>query len=201
LRIALHAPLSIVSLSVAVLLAALLFIAAASAQESVTVDMGPAEGPDGGGDQTGTVTLTAMDDQTEVVVDIDPSPDGATVEQPAHIHAGTCADIGAVEFPLTNVVNGQSTTVVDVSLADLQAGTYSINVHKSGDEVGVYTSCGDIPQTQATATATTTAGSVPDTGGPPTSESGLPSSIYLLIGAIGLLVVGGTGLVLARQRS
>lgn len=193
------------ALAIAIGGAALFAGAGASAQTAVTVDMGPAEGPDGGGDQTGSVTLTAMDDQTEVVVDIDPSPDGATVEQPAHIHAGTCTDIGAVEYALENVVDGQSTTVVDVSLADLQAGTFSINVHKSGDEVGVYTSCGDIPQADGDATdaptATASPASVPDTGGPPSADTGVGMATYLLIAAAALIVSGGAGFAWAVRRN
>jgi hypothetical protein len=202
LRIALTLPLFSLVL-VAALAGALLSAGdGAHAQQTVTVDMGPAEGPDGGGDQTGTVTLTAMNGQTQVVVDIDPSPDGASVAQPAHIHAGACATIGAVEFPLTSVVNGQSTTTVDISLADLQAGAYSINVHKSADEVGVYTSCGDIPAAAgATATATGTAAAVPSTGGPPAGEGTASTAVYLLLAAAALLAAGATSLVIVRRRN
>jgi hypothetical protein len=194
----------IAALAIAALSAALLVAGSVSAQAStVTVTMGPAVGPAGGGDQTGTVTLTDMGAQTQVVVDIDPSPDGAAVEQPAHIHASTCSAIGAVEYPLTNVVNGQSTTVVAVSLATLQAGTFSINVHKSGAEIGVYTSCGDIPKvaasTTAAATTAVTAGAVPSTGGPPSTESGL-SAAYLLVAAAVLVSAGGAGFTFAARR-
>lgn len=169
------------------------------AQESVTVNMGPTEGPDGGGDQTGTVTLNAMDGQTEVVVDIDPSPDGADVEQPAHIHAGSCDNLGAVEYPLENVVNGQSTTVVDVSLADLQADTFAINVHKSGEEIGVYTSCGDIPAAAGdTPSPTATAADAPQTGGP-TDNGSTSTATYLLL-AIGAVAIAGSGALIFRFR-
>ncbi len=119
---------------------------AASAQEAVTVTMSATTGPDGGGSQTGTTILTAMGNQTEVVVSIDVSPDGSDVEQPAHVHAGTCGDnLGAVVHVLTNVVDGGSTTVIDATLESIRTGDFSINIHKSGAEVGVYVSCGVIP--------------------------------------------------------
>lgn len=119
---------------------------AASAQEAVTVTMSATTGPDGGGSQTGTATLTGMGNQTEVVVSIDVSPDGSDVEQPAHVHAGTCGDnLGAVVHALTNVVDGGSTTVIDATLESVRTGDFSINIHKSGAEVGVYVSCGVIP--------------------------------------------------------
>lgn len=165
---------------------------ASALQETVTVALGPAEGPDGGGDQTGTATLTAAGDQTEVVVSIDPSPEGADVEQPAHIHAGTCGDnLGGVEYPLTNVVDGSSTTTVDASLDSLQTGDFAINIHKSGEEIGVYVSCGNIPAA---------ANGLPDTGGLP-AESGNSTQAwsYLLIAA-GVLALLGSGTLALRLR-
>lgn len=160
------------------------------AQESVTVSMGPATGPAGGGDQTGTATLTAQDGQTEVVISIDPSPDGAEVEQPAHIHEGTCENLGGIVHPLTNVVNGSSTTVVDASLNSLLSGTFAINVHKSGDELGVYVSCGDI---------TAPAEGLPSAGGPPGSEGGVAPWTYLLVAAGVLALLSGGALALRRR--
>jgi hypothetical protein len=64
-------------------LLALLVIGAAPAQETVTIPM--REQNQSG--QSGTATLKAMGDQTEVTLDIRPGPAG--VDQPAHIHEGT----------------------------------------------------------------------------------------------------------------
>lgn len=65
--------------------------------------------------------------------------------QPAHIHVGSCPTPGAVKYPLTNVSNGVSDTVLDVDLNTLiQLGPLAINVHKSETESGVYTSCGNL---------------------------------------------------------
>ncbi len=77
---------------------------------------------------------------------------------PAHIHAGTCAELGDVVVPLTNLeeVAGEavgpesafaidtSTTYVDLPLADIIAGGHAINVHLSDEEIGTYIACGDI---------------------------------------------------------
>jgi hypothetical protein len=69
------------------------------------------------------------------------------VDQPAHIHPGTCSKLDPKpKYPLKTVHDGQSeTTLEGVTLADLQKGTYAINVHKSTKEIPVYVSCGNIP--------------------------------------------------------
>ena len=192
--------LFILSLSAALLVAAL-FVGrtadTASAQQgTATVTMSAATGPDGGGSQTGTVALTANGSQTEVVINIAASPDGATVEQPGHIHSGTCDNLPSslldVVYPLTNVVNGASTTTVDATLESLHKGVFAVNIHKSGDELGVYVSCGNIPPA---------AGMVPTTGGPPPASSdSVSAQTYLLIAAGALALLGGGALALRFRR-
>jgi hypothetical protein len=106
--------------------------------------------PVGGSGQSGYATLTARDLKTEVVISVSSGPAG--VAQPAHIHDVTaqgganCALPPKVVYPLTNVVDGKSTTVVDVSLAALQAKPYAVCIHKSPQEATVYTAEGGIPQ-------------------------------------------------------
>jgi predicted lipoprotein with Yx(FWY)xxD motif len=107
---------------------------------SITITLGP--GRDG--DQNGTATLTAKGNQTLVVVNIKPGPTG--VEQPDHIHVGDCPVPGAVKYPLTNIVDGKSSTTVDVKLSDLLKGGFAINAHQSTQEIGKYIACGVIPQ-------------------------------------------------------
>ena len=86
---------------------------------------------------------------------------------PAHIHAGTCAELGDVVFPLSDVtsswiVDGTpmagedmmggsdaipvmvSVTTVGAGLADIVAGGHSINIHESAENIGNYIACGDI---------------------------------------------------------
>jgi Cu/Zn superoxide dismutase len=92
--------------------------------------------------ETGTATLTSVDaTKTKVTLQLENAPAGP---QPAHIHTGNCPKPGAVKYPLTNVENGTSETTVAVSLDDLLAGVFAINVHKSPGEGHVYVSCGDI---------------------------------------------------------
>jgi len=101
-------------------------------------------GPGKDATQEGTVRLRQTGNQTSVTIALKPGPAG--VAQPAHIHEGACPGVGAVKYPLTNVVDGASTTTVDAKFADLFTGGYSINVHKSAAEVGVYVACISIPQ-------------------------------------------------------
>ena len=93
-----------------------------------------------------TPGLAAQDDEAEV--------------HPAHIHSGSCAELGDVVYPLTDIteVGGDtertgaasaipvkgSTTVVDTPLQGLIDGDFAINVHLSPDEIGTYIACGDI---------------------------------------------------------
>jgi hypothetical protein len=99
-----------------------------------------------GGSQPGTATLT--DDgmgKVTVTLNITAASDAA-LQQPAHIHTGTCATPGPVTHPLTSVVAGKSTTQITANFADFKrnAGTYIINVHKSAAEANQYVSCGTI---------------------------------------------------------
>ena len=93
--------------------------------------------------QSGTATLEEKNDKVEVVLSL--TTESLTGPQSAHIHSGECPGVGAVVFPLTNVVNGMSTTLLDTTLTELRAQLpLAINVHKSTDEVKVYTACGSL---------------------------------------------------------
>jgi hypothetical protein len=79
---------------------------------------------------------------------------------PAHIHTGTCAELGDVVVPLTDIspIGGaaastgaasaipvkSSVTVVDLPLQEIIDGGHAINVHLSAEEIDVYIACGDI---------------------------------------------------------
>jgi hypothetical protein len=91
---------------------------------------------------------------------------------PAHIHSGTCTELGDVVYPLTDVgaemaamgmtgtpamgdmgtamASGaaipveMSTTVVQTALADIAMGGYAINVHESAENIGNYIACGNL---------------------------------------------------------
>jgi len=91
----------------------------------------------------GTATLTDMDGSTLVELALSGAPAG--IEQPAHIHTGSCAEIGGVVYPLTSPVNGVSETTLNVSLdAILAQLPLALNVHKSAAEANVYVACGDL---------------------------------------------------------
>jgi hypothetical protein len=96
-----------------------------------------------GSGEIGTVTLTAMGDKTRVEVALANGPE--TAPQPAHIHAGTCAKLDPKpKYPLANVVDGTSTTVVDAPMSALTAGGFAVNVHKSTSDIPTYVACGDL---------------------------------------------------------
>lgn len=93
--------------------------------------------------ESGTTTLEEVDGKTKITITLT----GFTkdVEQPAHIHIGECPGVGAVKYPLTNVVNGESITLLPVTLEDLKKQLpLAINIHKSQAEVNVYTACGPL---------------------------------------------------------
>lgn len=131
----------------AVLLTALGFAVAgcggddeSAGEAGVTVDLGT-QNESG---QSGTATLTADGEKTKVTIDLSDPPGDP---QPAHIHAGTCAELNPQpEYPLANVVDGKSETTVDAPLSALEGDDYAINIHKSEAEVETYVACGDIPK-------------------------------------------------------
>ncbi len=95
-----------------------------------------------GSGETGTVSLAvAPKGSTTVTIALTGAPAGA---QPVHIHTGTCAKLGSVAYPLSNVVDGKSMSTVKASLPDLTAGSYAVNVHKSLGDVGTYVACADL---------------------------------------------------------
>ena len=189
------------------------------AQQAVTANFGPGRDAT----QPGTLTFTPRGNQTEVTLNLQPG--GAGVQQPAHFHAEGCPGVGPVTTPLSNVVDGRSTTMVDASLQDILAGSkgVSINVHRGpGGDANIYTACIDIrtlaaaaqaTQTataaaQATGTATAAAqptAAAPGAALPRTGSSGLDggaasvSGWLLLLGA-GLIAAGAAGLIVRRTR-
>ncbi|GAC1579196.1 MAG: hypothetical protein NVS3B7_13080 [Candidatus Elarobacter sp.] len=91
-------------------------------------------------------TATLFQGVKGVIVKVRLSGAPESIDQPAHIHKGTCEKLDPKPmYALTLVKNGQSqTTIPNVTLAELQGGAYAINVHKSTKEVPVYVSCGNL---------------------------------------------------------
>ena len=94
---------------------------------------------------------------------------GGEVAHPAHIHSGTCEELGDVVFPLNDVaplgagatpaaapaaspaaggageIVAESTSQVDASFEELLASeAYAINVHESAENIGNYIACGNL---------------------------------------------------------
>lgn len=91
---------------------------------------------------TGTVSFSDVGGRTKVDVAVDP---GGNPDMPAHIHPGTCGElIPQPKYPLENVRNGISTTVVPAPISELFAGGLAVNIHKSNDDLKTYTACVDI---------------------------------------------------------
>ena len=91
----------------------------------------------------GTATLEEKDGQVIVTLSMTGSPQN--VSQPAHIHNGSCPDVVGVIYPLTNVLNGESTTTLNVTFDQLEDKLpLGINIHQSVENASVYVACGDI---------------------------------------------------------
>ncbi|HEV2074182.1 MAG TPA: hypothetical protein VGR29_11140 [Thermomicrobiales bacterium] len=98
--------------------------------------------------------------------------EGGAQAHPAHIHSGTCEELGDVVFPLNDVapleadatpaaspaaspaaglpgemVVAESTTILEVALDDILGGEHAINVHESAENIDVYIACGNITGT------------------------------------------------------
>jgi|SRR5579871_1098019 len=120
------------------LLCIALSLPAAAAPSSVTVKLSAQNGSG----ENGTATLTQAGSDVQVVIALSGAPATA---QPAHIHTGTCSNLGGVAYPLTPVTGGKSTTTVKgVTIAALLAKPTAINVHESAAELQKYVSCGNI---------------------------------------------------------
>ncbi|MGI8475768.1 MAG: hypothetical protein ACR2OO_05295 [Thermomicrobiales bacterium] len=99
-----------------------------------------------------------------------PAAAGGMAAHPAHIHDGTCAKLGAVKYPLTDVAAPKkgatptpsketiatSTTKVKASLKDLEKAPFAINVHESSAKIQNYIACGDITGTAKSGKLTVT---------------------------------------------
>ncbi len=84
---------------------------------------------------------------------------GEDAPHPAHIHSGTCDNLGDIVAPLTDVAEltagesfgaqtavlvKESETDVALPLGDILAAPHAINVHESAEAIQNYIACGDI---------------------------------------------------------
>jgi hypothetical protein len=92
---------------------------------------------------SGTVVLTAVDARrTRVEIRVDPA---GHPDMPSHIHPGTCANlVPQPKYPLQNVKDGHSTTVITAAMDDLLRGDLVVNIHNSNEDLKTYTACGEL---------------------------------------------------------
>jgi Cu/Zn superoxide dismutase len=129
---------TIISLLACLGLGAAYLAPAAAATSTLTLKLSAQNGSG----ENGTATLTQTTGAVNVVISI---PKGPAGPQPAHIHDGTCDGILGVAYGLTSLANGNSTTVIKgITIDQLLAGKYAINVHKSTDNMGNYVACANI---------------------------------------------------------
>jgi len=92
---------------------------------------------------TGTVVLTDQrDGRTRVAIEV---AHGGNLDMPAHIHPGTCdALVPQPKYPLENVRDGRSVTVVPAAFIELASTVVAVNIHRSVDDLKTYTACADL---------------------------------------------------------
>ena len=92
---------------------------------------------------TGSVVLTAVDPRrTRVEIRVDPA---GHLDMPSHIHPGTCtALVPQPKYPLQNVKDGHSTTVILAAFGDLFHSDLAVNIHKSNEDLKTYTACAEL---------------------------------------------------------
>ena len=77
--------------------------------------------------------------------------DITNVPHPAHIHTGSCANLGDIVAPLNDVTLvsgsdrvGVSQTKVDLSIKDILESPHAIMTHASAQNIGTYIACADL---------------------------------------------------------
>ena len=95
-----------------------------------------------GSAQEGTATFTPLGTaRTSIVLELTNPPD---VPQPAHVHSGSCDDLGDPVVALANVEDGRSETEADMSVDQLVEGDLVIHAHKSEAEFDVSVACAPV---------------------------------------------------------
>ena len=109
-----------------------------AATNSLTLQLNPQNGSG----ESGQAILSQSSSGVRVLIAI---PNGPAGPQPAHIHDGTCDGLRDVAYALTSLVNGNSSTVIPgITIDQLLAGKYAINVHQSADKIDHYVACANI---------------------------------------------------------
>jgi len=108
------------------------------AEEELTVQLTEQNGSG----QSGAATFTALGGgRTRIVLDLGNPP---RVPQPAHVHSGSCDDLGDPLVALTSLEDGRSETEAKTTLERLARGDLVIHAHKSAAEYDVSVACAPI---------------------------------------------------------
>lgn len=99
--------------------------------------------------QVGFATLESLGEKGMRVIIETTVPITGDAPQQAHIHDGTCGEIGIIRAGLSRLEKlGDkrfgSTTDVALTFDDLKTGPFAINAHDASDP-SVYVSCGEVP--------------------------------------------------------
>lgn len=92
---------------------------------------------------TGEAILTEYENNLFVAIKlVDYTPN---ISLPAHIHYGTCEELGEIIYPLMDVDSGESVTEIDTNFKELKKLTpIAINIHKSSNQMGTSVSCAQL---------------------------------------------------------
>ncbi|NTU98904.1 hypothetical protein HGA64_02770 [Candidatus Falkowbacteria bacterium] len=93
--------------------------------------------------QSGVAEIKEVGNQVKVEIRLSGTAVGSV--EPAHIHVGNRPNLGAVKYPLSNVVNGISQTVLNVTFDKLLSERpLGINIHKSAAEMNISVASGNL---------------------------------------------------------
>ena len=105
--------------------------------------------PEGGSKVGGTVMLMpGANGQTTATVTLTGAPANGT--HPWHVHAGSCAEKGAIVgapaayTPLSADASGAARLEATLPFATPASGSYSVNVHMSAAQMGMIVGCADL---------------------------------------------------------
>lgn len=82
--------------------------------------------------------------QTRIIA-TDTPPTYATVE-PMNIYKGTCGQLGGAVHALKGILDGHSTTMLNIAMDKLYGGKYAVNIHESVARIENSLACAAIPE-------------------------------------------------------
>jgi 2-oxoglutarate dehydrogenase E2 component (dihydrolipoamide succinyltransferase) len=81
-----------------------------------------------------------------------------------------------VVFPLTSLMHGRSETTVAAPMADIMRAPHAINIHKSPQEIPVYTACGNVSAAASAAPAAAAPAAQPSPAAPAQAPAAKPAA-------------------------